>query len=107
MRAGGLARLTVLGEDASALSCADGAFDVVTALEVLEHQHNPRPMAQEAVRAARRFVIASVPSKPDENPEHVQLFDGASLSGLLTEAGAVSVKIDHVLNHIIAVARVS
>ena len=59
-----------------------------------------------AVRVAARFVIASAPSKPDDNPEHVQLFTGESLGGLLHKAGARSVKIEYVLNHIIAIARV-
>lgn len=106
VRLGGVSRLTVLGEDASALSSADDSFDVVTVLEVLEHQQDPQPMAREAVRAARRFVIASAPSKPDDNPEHVQLFDRDTFSALLTSAGAKAVKITYVPNHIIAVARV-
>jgi hypothetical protein len=50
-------------------------------------------------------VIASVPSKPDDNPEHVQLFTGETLKNLLMEAGAARVGIDYVLGHIIAVAR--
>ncbi len=62
-------------------------------------------MAREAVRVARRFVVASTPSKPDDNPEHIQLFDGARLERLFLDAGAASVSIDYVLNHIIAVAR--
>ena len=63
-------------------------------------------MARAAVRLAKRFVIASVPSKPDDNPEHVRLFNRASLDALFKDAGAANVRIDHVLNHMVAVARV-
>ncbi len=58
----------------------------------------------EAVRVARRFVAVSVPSKPDDNPEHIHLFDGRSLAALFREAGVSRVSIDHVLNHIVALA---
>ena len=106
VRRGGIERLTVARGDASALPFAAGSFDVATVLEVLEHQDDPLTLAREAVRLARRFVIASVPSKPDDNPEHVQLFTGDTLIALLTEAGAATVTVDYVLGHIIAVARV-
>jgi ubiquinone/menaquinone biosynthesis C-methylase UbiE len=106
VRRGGIERLTVVPGDASAIPSPDSSVDVVTVLEVLEHQDDPRPLAREAVRLAARFVIASVPSKPDDNPEHVQLFTGETLTALLMEAGAANVRIDYVLNHIIAVARV-
>lgn len=105
VRDGGLTRLSVTGADGAALPFGDDAFDVTTVLEVLEHQQDPAPMAREAVRVAQRFVVASTPSKPDENPEHVQLFDGARLTALFEAAGAASVSIDYVLNHIIVVAR--
>jgi ubiquinone/menaquinone biosynthesis C-methylase UbiE len=107
VRRGGIERLSVVRGDASALPFEDASFDGTTVLEVLEHQDDPLPLAREAVRLARRFVIASVPSKPDENPERVQLFTGETLKALLTEAGARRVSIDHILGHIIAVARVA
>jgi 2-polyprenyl-3-methyl-5-hydroxy-6-metoxy-1,4-benzoquinol methylase len=106
VRRGGIDRLSVLAANAQQLACADGAFDVVTVLEVLEHQVHPMPLAREAMRVAKRFVIVSVPSAPDNNPEHVQLFTNATLSQLLRAAGAANVRVDYVLNHIIAVARV-
>ena len=104
---GGIGRFSAVHADAAGLPIEDAAFDVTTALEVLEHQEDPLPLAREAVRIARRFVIATVPSKEDDNPEHVQLFTAASLAGLLSSAGAHSVKIGYVLNHIIAVARIA
>lgn len=106
VRRGGIHRLTVARGDASTLPFPDASFDGATVLEVLEHHDDPLPLAREAVRLARRFVIASVPSKPDDNPEHVRLFTGETLKALLTEAGAARVGIDYVLGHIIAVARV-
>jgi 2-polyprenyl-3-methyl-5-hydroxy-6-metoxy-1,4-benzoquinol methylase len=105
VRAGGIDRLDVAAIDATALPHADRAFDVSTVLEVLEHQHDPLPLARQAMRVADRFVIASVPSKPDDNPEHVQLFTARSLTALLVAAGAASVTTEHVLGHIVAVAR--
>jgi ubiquinone/menaquinone biosynthesis C-methylase UbiE len=105
VRRGGIERLDVRACDATLLPFPDRAFDAVTVLEVLEHQEDPAPMAREAMRAARRFVIASVPSKPDSNPEHVQLFSAGSLKALLLHAGAKTVTLDGVRGHIIAAAR--
>ena len=90
--------------DATALPLADGAADCVTALEVLEHMPGDCRRLRRARRCASRAspVIATVPSHEDDNPEHVQLFDGARLDALFRAAGARRVAVDHVLNHIVA-----
>ena len=104
--AGGLSRLSAAHMDATALRFDDDAFDGVTLLEVLEHMPDPARAAREAVRVARRFVIASVPSKPDDNPEHIHLFDRASLTTLFEGAGARRVSIDYVPGHMLALGLV-
>jgi ubiquinone/menaquinone biosynthesis C-methylase UbiE len=102
---GGIERLTGVHGDACALPMADDATDVATALEVLEHLREPARAAAELVRVARRFVVVSVPSGPDDNPQHIQLFTPASLRALLLAAGAKRVQVEHVPGHMIAVAR--
>jgi SAM-dependent methyltransferase len=106
VRAGGVPNLRALCMDAAALGLGDDAVDVVTALEVLEHLPEPARAAAEAVRVAGGYVVASVPSKEDDNPEHIQLFDRRGFESLLLGAGARSVKVEYVLNHMIAVAKV-
>jgi len=107
VRAGGLERLHARALDVTKLDLPDNGYDVVTMLEVLEHIPATERALAEVVRVARRFVVLSVPSKPDNNPEHIHLFDANTLTRLLLAAGAVRVQCDHVLNHIVAVARVS
>ncbi len=102
--AGGVERLSASLGDVTRLSLADTSFDGVAILEVLEHLERPDLAVAEAVRIARRFVVVSVPSKPDDNPEHIRLFDNESLAKLFHRAGVARVSIDHVLNHIVALA---
>lgn len=104
--AGGLSNLSALRLNAEALELEDDYAEVLTALEVLEHLASPARAAAEAVRVASRYVVASVPSKEDDNPEHVQLFDARGFESLFLEAGARGVKVDYVLNHMIAVVKV-
>ena len=106
VRRGGVTNLTSVRMDAGKLGFADGAFDVVTALEVFEHMTTPEHAIAEAIRVARRFVLISVPSHEDSNPEHIHLFTKAKLEQMLASAGAGIVKVEYVLNHMIAVAGV-
>lgn len=101
---GGIDRLGVHQMSATDLAFEAGAFDVSTALEVLEHMQDPDAAVRELVRVSRRFIVASVPSKADENPEHIQLFGKATFGDLFTKAGAKSINISYVRGHIICVA---
>ena len=100
--AGGIARLAAHQADAVALPFPSASFDVVTVLEVLEHVDAPERVAREILRVARRFVVASVPSHPDDNPEHLRLFDADGLTRLFRDAGAARVQVDFVHNHMLA-----
>ena len=98
----------VAGEvmDLCQLAYEDDHFDVITALEVLEHIKDYHRAIDELVRVAKSFVVISVPSKEDDNPEHINLFTGKVLKELFLAAGAKSVTVDYVLNHIVLVVRV-
>ena len=76
---------------------------MVTLLVPLRHAHDPVAAATEALRLARRAVVVTVPSVPDDNPEHVRLFDKASLTALFVGAGARRVAVDGVRGHLVAV----
>ncbi len=103
---GGITRLAAVCADAEALPFPAASFDVVTVLEVLEHVDNPQRASAEVLRVARRFVVASVPSHPDDNPEHLRLFDADSLTQLFRDAGATRVQVDFVHNHMLATVTV-
>ena len=105
VRLGGVDELTVLRENICACAEEDGAFDVVTMLEVLEHIPDAAAAVRSAVRLARRFVMLTVPSKPDSNPEHIHLFSKDSLTALFEAAGCQSLRFDGVPGHLVLFAK--
>jgi ubiquinone/menaquinone biosynthesis C-methylase UbiE len=105
VRKGGIERLTVAQADVHRLPFAPRSFDAVTMLEVLEHLAEPQAALREVLHASRRFVLLSVPSTPDENPQHIHLFSKQRLEDMAMEAGAIRVTFEHVLNHRIMLAQ--
>ena len=103
---GGIERMEAVHGDVTELPFADASFDVVTMLEVLEHIPETRKALAEVCRVARRFVLLSVPSKADDNPEHLHLFEQQQLRALLGEQGITRVNVEYVLNHMLVVARI-
>ena len=80
------------------------SFDIVTALEVLEHIPDTSAAVGNIVRLAKKYVIISVPSHPDDNPEHIHLFNHEKLEELFLNEGCTKVKFKSVYNHIIMIA---
>jgi 2-polyprenyl-3-methyl-5-hydroxy-6-metoxy-1,4-benzoquinol methylase len=103
---GGVTSVSAACADATALPYGAAAFDVVTMLEVLEHIPAAQQALSEAVRVARRFVVLSVPSHEDTNPEHIHLFNQRTLAAMCTAGGAPHATFSYVPGHIIAVVTV-
>ncbi|HEY7123293.1 MAG TPA: class I SAM-dependent methyltransferase [Ktedonobacterales bacterium] len=102
---GGIAHLSAIKGDATMLPFTDRSFAVVTMLEVLEHILDTEKALSEVCRVARDFVIFSVPSKEDNNPEHIHLFDQQALREMLGARGVHRLNVEYVPNHMIVVAK--
>ena len=93
--------------DVTKLNFKAQQFDAVTALEVLEHIADLAQAVSEICRVAKQHVLFSVPSKEDDNPEHIHLLTPEQLQPLFSQNGFGKIKVSHVHNHLIGlVARV-
>lgn len=101
---GGISNLHALERNLCDWDVPDGSFDAVTLLEVLEHIPDVEKAVANAVRIAGKYLVVTVPSKPDDNPEHIHLFTKDMLSDMFLKAGCSKVKFDSVLNHLFMVA---
>lgn len=101
---GGIINLHPIQADICTWDAPDKSFDVVTMLEVLEHIPDPEAAVRNAVRLARNYILVSVPSKPDENPEHIHLFSNEDLQELFLCNGCSKIKFMSVTNHRVIVA---
>ncbi len=104
LTAGGIDRLTALEADLCQQPFPENSFDVVTLLEVLEHIPQVEKAVASAVRMARKFVVVTVPSHPDNNPEHIHLLTKDRLTELFHQAGCHRLRFDGVNGHLILVA---
>jgi len=97
--------LTYVAQRAERLPFADGEFDLVTAIEVLEHVPDPAHTIAEMARCAARHVLVSVPREPlwralnlargaywrqlGNTPGHVNHFSKAAIVSLCARHGEV------------------
>ena len=107
MHWGGLSHLNALHTDVTKSPFSNGQFEVVTMLEVLEHIPDTDQALAEVCRIARRFVILSVPSKQDDNPEHIHLFNERSLRQHFERQHVSHISFHYVAGHSIAIARIN
>ncbi len=82
----------------------DNSFDIVTMLEVLEHIPEVEKAVVSAVKMARQFVVVTVPSKPDNNLEHIHLLTKKKLTELFNKAGCTRLHFDGVEGHLFLAA---
>lgn len=97
---GGVDKLNALQANICDWNIPDNSFDVVTMLEVLEHIPEVEKAITNAVRIAQKYVVVSVPSKPDNNPEHIHLLTKDKLTTMFTAAGAKKLHFDGVNGHL-------
>ena len=102
---GGIDNLHPILGDICSFDAPDKSFDVVTILEVMEHIPDTEAVVRNAVRLARNYIVVSVPSKPDDNPEHIHLFSNEDLKSLFLKHGCKKVKFMSVTNHRVMVAQ--
>jgi len=84
----------IVGE-AENLPVDSGAYDIVAIGELLEHVPDPQIVIKEAIRAARKKVIVTVPweqewpaeYKPFWNPGHIRFYAPETLSDELARTG--------------------
>lgn len=103
---GGIENLSVEKADICDRPYPDGSFDVVTMLEVLEHIPDVERAIRAAVRMAREYVVVTVPSKEDDNPEHVHLLTKERLTAYFGACGVKKLHFDGVPGHLFMIANV-
>ena len=101
---GGASSLNVKKADICEKPFADKSFDVVTMLEVLEHIPDVEAAIRSAVKMARSYVV--VPSKEDDNPEHIHLLTKSKLTEYFGKAGVTKLSFDGVSGHLFMIAKV-
>lgn len=103
---GGVQNLQAMEKNICQWDDEEAVFDVVTLLEVLEHIPDVQAAVSNAVRLAKRYVVVSVPSKPDDNPEHIHLLTKDILTTLFENAGCHKLHFGGVNGHLIMTATV-
>ena len=100
---GGISNLHPILGDICKWDAPDKTFDVVTMLEVMEHIPDTEAVVRNVIRLAKSYIVVSVPSKPDDNPEHIHLFTNDDLKRFFLENGCREVKFMSVTNHRVVV----
>ena len=102
---GGIEQLSVEKSDLCEQPYPDKSVDVVTLLEVLEHISDVEKAIQSAVNMAEKYIVVTVPSKEDDNPEHIHLLTKEKLTEYFGACGVKKLSFDAVPGHLFMIAR--
>ena len=106
MEKGGLENFTVSDSNICDIICEEKSVDVVTLLEVLEHIPQVEKAIENAVRIAKEYVIVSVPSKEDDNEEHIHYLTKEKLTAYFEKCNVTKISFDNVHDHLIAIVKI-
>ncbi len=102
---GGIEGLNPVKANICDASFNENSFDVVTMLEVLEHIPDVKKAIQNAIRIAKSYIVITVPSKEDDNPEHIHLLTKDILTSMFHDCGVNNLKFGGVNGHLFLVAK--
>lgn len=106
LAAGGYSQLTAYNQNLCDQPFPENTFDVVTLLEVLEHIPEVGRAIAAAVKMAKKYVVVSVPSKEDDNPEHIHLLTKDILTKLFADVGCTKLHFGGVNGHLFMMATI-
>lgn len=104
IRLGGVANLNPIVCDLIDYK-TDELYDCVTLLEVLEHIPDVKKAIKNAINLSKKYIIITVPSKEDDNPEHIHLLTKEILTKYFNECGVTNLKFSGVNGHLCLIAR--
>ena len=103
---GGFGQLHAVQKNICDQPFPEKSFDVVSMLEVLEHIPEVEKAILAAVKMAKQYVVVTVPSKPDSNPEHIHLLTKDKLTQMFGSAGCTRLHFDGVEGHLFMVGTI-
>ena len=83
----------------------DKKYDVVTMLEVLEHIPDVDKAIENAIKLAKDYIVITVPSKEDDNPEHIHLLTKDILTNIFNSFGVTKLSFSGVNGHLFLIAK--
>ena len=103
---GGVDSLEVKKADICQMPFPEKSVDVVTLLEVLEHIPDVEKAIASSVRIAKSYVVLTVPSKEDNNPEHIHLLTKEKLTKYFNAVGVEKLNFSGVGGHLVMIGKV-
>lgn len=103
---GGINNLTIINSDITSIKL-EKKYDVVTMLEVLEHIPNVTKAIENAINLANNYIVITVPSKKDNNPEHIHLLTKNILTNIFHSFGITDLIFSGVNGHLFLVAKIN
>ena len=104
IRLGGVVNLNAVYNDLTKFDSSE-SYDCVTLLEVLEHIPDVKTAIKNAVDLSKKYIVVTVPSKKDDNPEHIHLLTKDVLTKYFNDFGVTNLKFGGVNGHLFLIAR--